>query len=206
MSDLDTLDRQIIVELRHDGRLANTEIARRLGTSEATIRSRVQRLVAEGIIRVAAAVNLTSLGYDVHVIIGIHCDANQIQDVMRKLSDVPEVRMVAAVSGQWDLLVTASFQSKEDLFGFLTGRLANMAGVRKTETIHMLREVKRDSYYWEAEPLPENSSAGDGNGRKHDLAQASLLSSISGEEPNGEERAAGSRPRVRRRRVRRPVS
>ncbi|MHB0868991.1 MAG: Lrp/AsnC family transcriptional regulator, partial [Chloroflexota bacterium] len=120
MHGLDLLDQQIIVELRRDGRLTNTEIARRLGVSEATVRSRLHRLTSAGIIRVAAAVNLTRLGHNVHVIIGVKCDVDRIPHVMRGLADVREVRMVSAVSGRWDLLVTASFRSREDLLSFLT--------------------------------------------------------------------------------------
>jgi Lrp/AsnC family transcriptional regulator, regulator for asnA, asnC and gidA len=204
MSNLDTLDHQIIVELRREGRLANTEIARRLGVSEATIRSRVQRLVTEGIIRVAASVNLTSLGYDIHVVIGIHCDSDRILDVMRELGEVREVRMVSAVSGQWDLLATASFRSKEDLFGFLTGYVANIAGVQKTETIHVLREAKRDSYYWEAQPLPADSLASGGsNGLSLEFAEAGVELSaqdgqvgtdIAGELPSRSPRLRTRRP------------
>ncbi len=152
--ELDALDLQIIAELRQRGRQANTDIARRLGVSESTIRSRFQRLVKEGIIRVAAAVNLTRLGYDLHVIVGVHCAADRIADVMRELADVEEVRMVSAVSGAWDLLLTASFRSRDDLFSFLTERLGGLPGVRKAEALHVLREVKRDYYFWETLPLP----------------------------------------------------
>ncbi len=65
--------------------------------------------------------------------------------------------MVSAVSGRWDLLLTASFRSREDLLGFLTERLGRLNGVLKSETLHVLREVKRDSYYWEAKPLSASS-------------------------------------------------
>jgi Lrp/AsnC family transcriptional regulator, regulator for asnA, asnC and gidA len=158
MPGLDLLDQQIIAELRRDGRLTNTEIARRLGVSEATIRSRFRRLTSAGIIRVAAAVNLTRLGYNVHVIIGVKCDVDRIPHVMCGLADVREVRMVSAVGGRWELLVTASFRSKEDLLSFLTDRLGGMPGVHKAEALHVLREVKRDSYYWETQPLPITAS------------------------------------------------
>jgi Lrp/AsnC family transcriptional regulator, regulator for asnA, asnC and gidA len=158
MRELDLLDQQIIVELRRDGRLTNTEIARRLGVSEATIRSRLHRLTSAGIIRVAAAVNLTRLGYNVHVIIGVKCDVDRIPHVMRGLADVSEVRMVSAVSGRWEMLVTASFRSRKDLLSFLTDCLGVMPGVHKAEALHVLREVKRDSYYWETQPLPMTAS------------------------------------------------
>ena len=40
---IDELDAQIIRQLQVDGRLANTEIARRLGVSEGTVRKRIAK-------------------------------------------------------------------------------------------------------------------------------------------------------------------
>ena len=156
--NLDTLDQQIIDELRRDGRQANTEIARRLGVGETTIRSRVQRLVGEGIIQVAAAVNLDKLGYGLYVLIGVHCAPGRVTDVMRTLSAIQEIRWVSAVSGRWELLITASFPSKEDLYSFITDNLGRMPGVSRAEAIHVLREIKRDYYYWETRPMPSLTS------------------------------------------------
>lgn len=151
---LDSLDRQIIGELRRDGTQANTDIARRLGVSETTIRSRVRRLVNEGVVRIAAAVNLSRLGYDLHVFIGVHCSLDRMPAVMSELASILEVRNVSAVSGEWDLLLTASFESKAAMYEFLTERLGAMPGVMKTEVLHVLREVKRDYFFWETRALP----------------------------------------------------
>ena len=47
---MDDLDRRILTILRRDSRTAYTEIADRVGTSEGTVRNRVERLIDEGII------------------------------------------------------------------------------------------------------------------------------------------------------------
>jgi len=47
---MDDLDRQILDELRRDARTPYTEIADRIGTSEGTVRNRVDRLVEDGVI------------------------------------------------------------------------------------------------------------------------------------------------------------
>lgn len=155
---LDSLDRQIIGELRRDGTQANTDIARRLGVSETTIRSRVRRLVNAGVVRIAAAVNLSRLGYDLHVFIGVHCSLDRMPEVMSELASIQEVRNVSAVSGDWDLLLTASFKSRAAMYDFLTERLGPMPGVWKTEVLHVLREVKRDYFFWETRSLPSTPS------------------------------------------------
>ena len=42
---LDQIDCQMIELLQKDGRIPNTEIAKKLGVSEATVRSRLNRLI-----------------------------------------------------------------------------------------------------------------------------------------------------------------
>ncbi len=47
---MDDLDREILSILRRDARTPYTEIADRVGTSEGTVRNRVERLVDDGVI------------------------------------------------------------------------------------------------------------------------------------------------------------
>ncbi|MHB1134004.1 MAG: Lrp/AsnC family transcriptional regulator [Chloroflexota bacterium] len=154
-SSLDALDNQIIDELRWDGRQANTEIARRLGVSDTTVRNRIRRLLKKGVIRISTAVNLSRLGYVMDVALGVHCDPGQVQEVMRGLVAMPEVRIISYVTGRYDFLVTVSFRSTDELVAFLAQRIGKIPGVEKVETMHVLQVVRRDNdfretrSYWE---------------------------------------------------------
>ncbi|NJE47873.1 AsnC family transcriptional regulator, partial [Thermococcus sp. GR7] len=53
--ELDTLDRSILRILQEDGRASYSEIARRIGVPESTVRLRVKKLVERGVIRKFAA-------------------------------------------------------------------------------------------------------------------------------------------------------
>ena len=152
ISGMDALDNQIINELRWDGRQANTEIARRLGVSETTVRNRIRRLVKKGLIRISASVNLSQLGYDVDVAIGVRCSPGQVEEVMRGLVAIPEVRIISYVAGRYDFLVTASFRSTEDLIAFLARRIGKIPGVESVETMHVLQVIRRDNYFRESRP------------------------------------------------------
>lgn len=173
--NLDSLDSQIINELRWDGRQANTEIARQLGVSETTVRNRIQRLVKKGLIRISAAVNLSRLGYGLDVAVGIHCSAGQVPEVMRDLVAMPEIRIISHVTGRYDFLVTASFRSTDDLISFLAHRLGKIPGVERVETMHVLQVVRRDNdfresrSYWELvnKRGGEESGASGGDGPIH---------------------------------------
>src|SRR5690242_9614783 len=44
---LDDVERRMVVELQHDGRITTQEIARRVGISETTARKKLRRLIGE---------------------------------------------------------------------------------------------------------------------------------------------------------------
>jgi DNA-binding Lrp family transcriptional regulator len=60
--NITSLDCQIIESLQKDGRLPNTEIAKRLGISETTVRTRLQRLIQGEYIQIVAASSPLKLG------------------------------------------------------------------------------------------------------------------------------------------------
>ena len=58
MSKIDKIDAEIVNLLVEDGRMPCAEIARRIGgISERSVRYRLEHLVAEGLIKVAANIN-----------------------------------------------------------------------------------------------------------------------------------------------------
>ena len=61
---MDELGRKIIQHLQKDGRAKNSDIARRLGVSEGTVRRRIKSLVDSGTVRIVAIPNLEKMGYE----------------------------------------------------------------------------------------------------------------------------------------------
>ncbi len=62
--ELDALDRGILRILQEDGRISYSEMARRLGVPESTVRLRVRKLKGRGVIRkFAALINPFKAGY-----------------------------------------------------------------------------------------------------------------------------------------------
>ncbi len=62
---LDSIDTGMISLLQKNGRLTNTEIARELNVSEATVRIRLKRLLDEEYIQIVAVSNPFMLGYEI---------------------------------------------------------------------------------------------------------------------------------------------
>jgi Lrp/AsnC family transcriptional regulator for asnA, asnC and gidA len=145
--DLDVVDRQIIHILQQDGRTPNVEIARRTGISEATVRKRLERLVATGTIKITAVPDPAKVGLSTVTFLSFDVELAQLDQIVDQLAHSPEVRSIYYTTGESDLIAEAWFPSSDDLLRFLTQRIASIPGIKGTATSHVLRTVK-DSTGW----------------------------------------------------------
>lgn len=146
----DALDRRIIGYLQQDGRLSNTEIARRLKVTETTIRKRINALVDDGLVTIVGVPNPEVAGLTVSAIIGIRVHLAALHDVSEALRAYPEVRYVGLAAGRYDIIVEAFFADQEHVLEFVSGRLGNLAGVTAVENSLILKVVKF-SYEWQVD-------------------------------------------------------
>jgi Lrp/AsnC family transcriptional regulator, regulator for asnA, asnC and gidA len=159
--DLDALDRRIIDQLQDDGRRSNVAIARALGVTEATIRNRIDRLVSNGFIRIAAVIDPRKTPYLTDAMIWIRLERGRAREAGEHLASLPNVVYVAYTAGRYDMLIEALFESDDDLFEFLHGTLSKVRGVLQSETYHVLHTVKIN-YDWKLplDPGPAASRLG----------------------------------------------
>ena len=139
----DELDRQIIQLLRADGRRSNREIARKLRVPEATIRYRVRRLIESGVIKITASVDPEHLGYAFTAIISVQVEPERISAAAEEIAAMDEVMWAAITAGAHDIMIMASFRNQDEMFGFLTDKLARIPGTLRTETSVALRILKK---------------------------------------------------------------
>ena len=102
---MDDLDREILTILRRDSRTPYTEIADRVGTSEGTVRNRVERLIDEGVIeRFTVATRTGNVKAMVEIGVAVDVDTDEISG---RMADWTEVDFVWQVSGEEDVVVVA---------------------------------------------------------------------------------------------------
>ena len=102
-SPMDDLDREILSHLRRDARVPYTEIADRVGTSEGTIRNRVERMLDEGIIeRFTVSTQTGNVQAMIEVSVDVDVDTAAVSDAMAAWD---EVDFVWQVSGEEDIVV-----------------------------------------------------------------------------------------------------
>jgi Lrp/AsnC family transcriptional regulator for asnA, asnC and gidA len=145
--EISELDKRIIEHLQRYGRRPFTQIAADLEVSEATVRSRTNRLIENGILQVVGVTDPLKLGFQQQAMIGVRCEAAQLMEAAAAISEFPEVDYLVVTAGAYDLLVEVVCEDNEALLGFLTQKLRQVAGVRETETFVYLRMVKQ-VYSW----------------------------------------------------------
>ncbi|WP_435333767.1 Lrp/AsnC family transcriptional regulator [Haloarchaeobius sp. TZWWS8] len=100
---MDELDRQILNILRRDARTPYTEIAERVGTSEGTVRNRVERMTRDDVIeRFTVATRTGNVKAMIEVGVAVDVDTTQISD---RMAEWEEVDFVWQVSGEEDIVL-----------------------------------------------------------------------------------------------------
>ncbi|KAB7746202.1 AsnC family transcriptional regulator [Nostocoides sp. F2B08] len=145
---LDGTDREILKILQQDGRTSNTEIARRLGMTETTIRKRIASMRANEYFEIVAVPTPQVAGYNLSAIIGLSVRLPHIREASEVLSSQREVRYLGVATGRFDLIVEAFFLDNDHLLSFTTDVLGSLPGIIDVETSLILR-IEKFSYEWE---------------------------------------------------------
>jgi Lrp/AsnC family transcriptional regulator, regulator for asnA, asnC and gidA len=129
---LDELDFQIIQCLHDDARIAASEIARQTVTNERTVRKRIDRLVADGVIRLTAVLNPQAFGYVTAADILLDADPDKEDEILKKLMSMPEITYVAFGQGSTEMSIEARFKDNDALREFIRRVLPAIPGLTVT--------------------------------------------------------------------------
>lgn len=144
---MDSVDRKIARLLHEDGRRSNVEIAREIGLSEGTIRKRIDRMLASGALHVHGYVAPERLGLETRVIILIMVELPRLSEISALLCQMPEVLSVKWLTGEFDLMVEAAFESDAHLMVFLNDRISRIHGIGRTQTQHVVG-IGKEVHQW----------------------------------------------------------
>ncbi|MFP8954673.1 Lrp/AsnC family transcriptional regulator [Natrialbaceae archaeon A-arb3/5] len=100
---MDDLDRQILDILRRDARMPYTEIADEVGTSEGTVRNRVERMMDNEIIE-RFTISTRTGNVKAMLEIGVAVDVDT-KAVSERMAEWEEVDFVWMVSGEQDIVL-----------------------------------------------------------------------------------------------------
>jgi Lrp/AsnC family transcriptional regulator, leucine-responsive regulatory protein len=134
MYELDTADRNIILELLHDGRTPASQLAERVGLSRPAVAERIEKLERAGVIRgTTVVVSPAAVGQTVTAFISARVagsfdsKAEKAFAQLYRRSEVVEVHTVAGDDCYLLKIRTSSIPALNDIVSLLNGAPLNMS-------------------------------------------------------------------------------
>jgi Lrp/AsnC family transcriptional regulator for asnA, asnC and gidA len=129
----DTLDLRLIRELREDGRMLNTMLAKRLEVSEATITARIRGLSDNGIMKVMAQRDYRTLGYTTQCFVDISTEGRTASDVADDLARLERISSVNLAVGSPEIYAVFFAKDHGDVVDVMEHEIGRVAGVQRCE-------------------------------------------------------------------------
>lgn len=132
---LDETNKAIIKEL-NNGRRAFSTIAEKIGITENTVRSRVNKLIEDGILQISGLVNPQYIPEMQVVVMGIKLSTLNLEDKAKEVLKLKGVISVMVVTGRYDLIaqIVTSTNDDQSLLNFFKNELSKVKGVSDVET------------------------------------------------------------------------
>jgi Lrp/AsnC family transcriptional regulator for asnA, asnC and gidA len=130
---IDETNIEIIKQLRR-GRKSYKKIATELGITENTVRSRVNKLLNEGVIEISGIVNPEEIAGHRVVMVGVKLATMNLVAKGAEFSKLKGVVSVSVVTGRFDLMLVVLLKEGFGLLEFYTEEVARIEGVQSVET------------------------------------------------------------------------
>ncbi len=148
MGRIDDLDVKILGELARDASISVPRLSKKINVNSSVVYSRIKRLVKRGLIKkFTIIINDEALGFSVKALTGINMDSKLRDNVLNELFKIPEVREVAEVTGRFDVLVTMTSRTLDEMHQLISEKIGRIEGVQKTETFIEMRKTTREMAY-----------------------------------------------------------
>ena len=144
----DRVDREILFQLRQDGRLSNVELARRVGLTPPPCLRRVKRLEDAGVIAgYHAAIDPAAVGRALEVFVDVDINANDLKTVQAfetTMAGYDEVVEFRRMFGHPDYFLRVAVADHAAYEAFLTGKLIGLPGVLHVTSHLTMKKIKVD--------------------------------------------------------------
>jgi len=143
--EVDKLDRKILLILQEDSRKSYLEMARQLKLSETAVRSRVKKLVENGVIKkFTTIVDWEKVGKTTQAVICLNIGGEMGPVVGSQLVDISEITDIYTVTGDIDLILKVICDDTNHLERIIE-KLRSYDFIERTITYVVLRRVKENN-------------------------------------------------------------
>ncbi len=148
MHKFDELDMRILSELSKDASISVPRLSKKLNVNASVLYSRIKRLTKRSLVKkFTVIVNENMLGINVKATVGINRDPKLKEPIHSELMKIPEVRSLSEVTGRFDIIVSISAHTLEELHNIVIEHIGKIEGIQNTETFVEMQSTEKEPIY-----------------------------------------------------------
>jgi Lrp/AsnC family transcriptional regulator, regulator for asnA, asnC and gidA len=142
---LDYINCRILDVLSKNSSLPFVELAKQIGISDATIHTRVRKLMTLGIIKkFTIFVDNDLLGYDHLAFINLKIEKGRTEETTANLMEIDEILEIHEIYDKFDLLIKIRTKNLDNLRDIIVNKILSINYVKETELMTVLRTRKEE--------------------------------------------------------------
>lgn len=140
----DSTDRRLSKLLSANAQESVNQLANKMQLSAPTVRARLRSLIDKNVLKVVGLLNLSERPELIGAVVGINANAQgNLDELMKKIGDLPFVSSVSTVTGRFDLIVEVLVSGDvQDLYRFTSELLPRVAApgvISRSETFVVMK-------------------------------------------------------------------
>ncbi|HEY6587288.1 MAG TPA: Lrp/AsnC family transcriptional regulator, partial [Nitrososphaeraceae archaeon] len=142
---LDYINYRILDVLSKNSSLPFVELAKQIGISDATIHTRVKKLLTLGVIKkFTIFVDNDLLGYDHLAFINLKIERGRTEETTNNLMKIEEILEIHEIYDKFDLLIKIRTKNLDNLRDIIVNKILSINYIKETELMSVLRTRKEE--------------------------------------------------------------
>jgi Lrp/AsnC family transcriptional regulator for asnA, asnC and gidA len=142
---LDYINYRILDVLSKNSSLPFVELAKQIGISDATIHTRVKKLLTLGVIKkFTIFVDNDLLGYDHLAFINLKIERGRTEETTNNLMKIEEILEIHEIYDKFDLLIKIRTKNLDNLRDIIVNKILSINYIKETELMTVLRTRKEE--------------------------------------------------------------
>ena len=139
---------KILSELSKNANISVPRLSKLLSINSSVLYSRIKRLYKRNLIQKSTIiVNEPLLGINVKAVVGINRDPKLKREIHEALLQIYQIISISEVTGRFDILLTISATTLEELHNVVIKQIGKIGGVQNTETFVEMQRTEKERVF-----------------------------------------------------------
>ncbi len=143
---LEPADDPLLGQLATDARMPVATLASAINWHESTVRRRIAELESAGLLYFDIDFDERLYGLHLSAMLWLTVEPAHLEAVGKAIATHPEAPFVGITTGPTNLVASGLFRDTQHLYEYITGRLAELEGIRSVESAPVIRTLKRSGF------------------------------------------------------------